>query len=115
GINDGGQLRLMPLPKEAQFSAVRSSLCRDIDGDGTTDIILGGNLYQSEVETPRADAGLGLVLRGLGQGKFQAMSSSTSGLTQRSDLREIRTIRTVAGLWVLMVANDDEVGVYRVR
>ncbi|WP_020567186.1 VCBS repeat-containing protein [Neolewinella persica] len=115
GINDGGRLKLMPLPKEAQFSAIRSAVCRDFDGDGTIDILSGGNLYQSEVETPRADAGIGLVLQGLGQGKFQAMPSSASGLAKRTDLREIRTVRTAEGLLVLMVVNDGEVGIYKIR
>ena len=42
-------------------------LIEDFNQDGNLDILVAGNLYTAEVETPRNDAGIGLVL--LGDGK----------------------------------------------
>ena len=49
---------IQALPNEAQFSAINSMLVRDVDQDGNLDLITSGNLFSSEVETPRNDAGL---------------------------------------------------------
>ena len=35
----------------------------DIDADGFLDLILAGNMFDSEVETPRSDASYGLLLK----------------------------------------------------
>jgi enediyne biosynthesis protein E4 len=45
---------------------------KDVDGDGNLDAILGGNLYNSEAETPRNDASYGLWIKGDGNGEFDA-------------------------------------------
>lgn len=52
------------LPEWAQISSVNKILAMDFNNDNHLDLILGGNLYQSEVETPRNDASLGLILIG---------------------------------------------------
>jgi hypothetical protein len=112
GINEDGKIRFLGLPAEAQFSPVRTSVCKDVNGDGLMDIILAGNLYQSEVETPRADAGLGLVLLGYGDGSFRPSSPSASGLLSRTDARQIVILDEER---IMVVSNDGEVGVYRIR
>ena len=67
--NKGGEFEIHRLPVEAQLSTVNDILIEDVDNDGNDDLILAGNLYASEVETPRADAGLGLWLKGNGKGQ----------------------------------------------
>jgi len=109
GINDGGSIRLQQLPAEAQFSPVRTSIVKDVNKDGRADIILAGNLYQSEVETPRADAGMGLVLLRTKDGRFEPQPASVSGLSVRSDARQILVLD---GDRILVVANDGKVRVY---
>ena len=42
--NEGDTLKLEPLPLEAQVSPVFAILAEDLDGDGTTDLWLGGRL-----------------------------------------------------------------------
>ena len=78
--NDGaGRFEFVPFPDEAQISSINSFLTLDINGDGLEDIILAGNLYSSEIETPRADASYGLVLLNNGEGNFDAIDSDESG------------------------------------
>ena len=43
---------------------LRSQLAIDLDGDGHLDLIVAGNTFESEANTPRADAGNGLFLKG---------------------------------------------------
>ena len=65
---------------EAQFSSVNDILVKDINQDEKYDIIIAGNLYNAEVETPRNDAGYSLVLQGTGDGHFEPIPARASGL-----------------------------------
>src|SRR5690606_29391541 len=70
-INDGkGTFSLKPLPLEAQLAPVYAIAAGDFDGDGLTDIVLGGNLYRVQPEVGRYDASRGLFLKGGGDGTF---------------------------------------------
>ena len=102
----GGQFRLQDLPIMAQIAPVQASLLTDVDGDGQRDIVLAGNLYGAEIETPRADAGMGLWLKGDGQGGFTPVAPQKSGLCLPYDVRALAPIRTPAGPAVLSAANQ---------
>jgi enediyne biosynthesis protein E4 len=88
-----GTFSISPLPNLAQISSVNSIISEDIDGDGNLDLVIAGNLYGSEVETPRNDAGIGLYLRGDGAGHFEPVPARESGLLIRGDVREMAMIR----------------------
>ncbi len=57
-----GSYDIHPLPLEAQAFPLLGCLSKDVNGDDVTDLLLLGNIYNTEVETPRLDAGSGLVL-----------------------------------------------------
>jgi FG-GAP-like repeat len=79
--NDGnGQFTLVPLPLEAQFSALFGMVAEDIDGDGNLDVVINGNDYGTEISVGRYDALNGLVLKGDGKGGFKPLSILQSGL-----------------------------------
>ena len=59
-----GKFKIYKLSNEAQFSSVNKIIVKDFNRDGNKDILLGGNLFSSEVETPRNDASIGLFLTG---------------------------------------------------
>jgi len=69
----------------------------DSDNDGLDDIILAGNLYNSEMETPRGDAGKGLFLKGDGKGGFQVIRGYDSGLFIPGDVKKLKAIRLGKG------------------
>jgi len=50
------------LPNEAQTFPLLSVHAVDLNQDGRDDLICAGSIYDMEVETPRLDAGTGLVL-----------------------------------------------------
>jgi hypothetical protein len=81
------QFKTHDLKGLAQFSSVNSILIEDFDRDGNLDVLLSGNLYQSEVETPRNDAGYGAFLKGNGKGRFTTLYPNESGLLVRGDVK----------------------------
>lgn len=103
---DGGHV-LQPLPNAAQLSSVNGIVLGDVDGDAITDIVLAGNLYQSEVETMRNDAGIGCVLKGDGKGAFTPLSVLQSGFFAPGDVKALRPIRLADGGTGIVVANNN--------
>ncbi len=87
-----GRFDIRALPREAQFSSINSILTQDMDADGHLDLVLSGNLYNSEVETPRNDAGFGLYLKGDGKGRFIPKSYQESGLLVRGNVKHAKWI-----------------------
>ena len=79
-FNRGGHFEAVPLPAEAQLSAVFSLNVADIDGDGNEDVFLSQNFFATQPGTPRLDAGRGLWLRGDGTGKLTPIPAQQSGI-----------------------------------
>lgn len=76
---NGKNITYRKLSNLAQLSSVNSIIVDDFDKDGKLDAIMGGNLYSSEVETPRNDGGEGLYLKGDGAGNFKEIPYKESG------------------------------------
>ena len=91
-LNRGDGFELQALPKFAQISAVFGIVYDDFDQDGFMDIVIAGNLYGSEVETPRGDAGHGLFLTGDGKGGFTPVRGYDSGLYIAGDVKKLKAI-----------------------
>lgn len=96
-LNNGNGFELKALPKFAQISAVFGIIYDDYDQDGLMDIVIAGNLYGSEVETPRNDAGQGLFLKGNGKGGFTVVRGYDSGLFIPGDVKKLKAIRLGTG------------------
>jgi len=76
----GGKFTLIPLPKEAQFSAINGMVVDDFDGDGNLDVLMNGNDYSTSVGIGQYDAFFGLLLKGDGAGGFKPLSMLESGV-----------------------------------
>jgi hypothetical protein len=106
--NDGGgRFSSTMLPDLAQISPIKAIIPHDVDGDGHLDLIVAGNLYDSEPNTPRADAGNGLWLRGNGKGHFIPVDPGASGLLAPLNVSGLALIDTSTGK-VLLVANTGD-------
>ncbi|RMG79417.1 MAG: hypothetical protein D6714_16465 [Bacteroidetes bacterium] len=102
----GGKYDLRPLPPYTQISPVNGIVIHDLDNDGNQDLLVAGNLFTSEVETGRADAGKGLFLRGDGKGGFTPVLPQKSGLRTESDAKHVALIRA-GGKNLFLVANNN--------
>jgi hypothetical protein len=76
--------------------------------------VLAGNLYATEVKTPRADAGVGLFLKGDGKGSFAPVPLPRSGLYAPLDVKDLALVQTTRGKRILVANNNDSLGVIRV-
>ena len=75
---------------------------------------MAGNNYQSEVETTRADAGIGSFLKGIGEGKFQYVSHLKSGFFADKDVRNMVLIQTDKQKTVVVANNNNTHDFFRV-
>jgi hypothetical protein len=79
--NEGnGTFTMIPLPVQAQISALNGMTVDDFDGDGNLDVVINGNDFGTEVATGRYDALNGLYLKGDGKGGFKPLSILKSGI-----------------------------------
>lgn len=79
-LNRGGKFEARPLPLEAQLAPVFGINVADFNGDGNEDVFVAQNFFASQKETPRSDAGRGLVMLGDGQGGLKPLTGSESGI-----------------------------------
>lgn len=114
-LNDGkGHFTRKPLPAEAQFSPVYAVSAGDYNGDGITDILLGGNLYNVKPELGRYDASYGAMLTGDGHGNFRFIPAKKSGLHLDGEIRDFKVIKTLKGEILVVARNNDAVQVFRI-
>ncbi len=107
-FNKGGeQFDIQSLPNEVQVSSVNGIIAEDFNADGYVDLILAGNLFSSEVETPRNDASYGHVLMGTKEGKYKAIPYAQSGFSLGKDSKNIATLKTQNGRLILVANNND--------
>jgi len=106
-INDNGSFTRKNLPLRAQIAPTNQILIKDFDLDGVKDIVLGGNLYASEVETPRADAGHGTFLKGLKATDFKTLDAEKTGLFIDGDVKDLATITIKGKPYIIAAKNSD--------
>lgn len=102
------------LPIEAQFSTTQSILVDDVDGDGKDDLLLLGNFFGYRTQAGESDASFGLLLRGKGDGTFEAVSPDESGLFADGDVRAAVIVETPKGRRLIVAKNDDVPQVIRI-
>jgi len=108
-----GQYKQHVLPNECQLSAINDILLKDFDNDGNLDILVAGNLYVSEVETPRSDAGIGLLLLGDGKFNFKPQSYAQSGLMLNTDVKKVISVKGKNEDYLIAASNDGPVLIHK--
>lgn len=111
----GGKFTSTPLPNLAQISPIKAIVPYDVDGDGRLDLITAGNLFEAEPNTPRADAGNGLFLKGDGRGHFAPVPSRQSGFLAPKNVAGLALINTATGKAILVANTGDSLQVFRIH
>jgi len=117
-INNGNMsFEAIKLPAPAQWSPILDMVVDDYDKDGNVDIVVAGNLYDTEPETPAYDAGRGLLLSGNGDGTFTTSNLiSYSGLNISRNVRAIEPIKLGSKQKGILIANhSDKMQLFLVR
>ena len=111
----GGTFTIQKLPPQAQFSSVNALLCTDVNGDGTVDIIAGGNNFGFQPQFARLDAGYGTVMLNRGNRNFSCLLSVASGVAVRGQIRDIVPLQVTNKNYLLFLQNDSRPVLYALR
>jgi hypothetical protein len=106
--NENGKYVLKALPIEAQVSPVFGIVAKDFDADGILDIWLGGNFHGLKPQAGRHDASRGVLLKGLGNQNFKAISNKESGIYITGEVRDALSF----GNKIFVARNNDGIKVY---
>ena len=106
--NDGaGNFKFVAFPVEAQFAPINDILVKDCNGDGSPELLLVQNSYQSDVETGRYDAGSGVVLsRGEGN-VWNVIPNIYAGFWAIQEARVIQPLNLGKGGDFVLIANNN--------
>ncbi|MEM9526931.1 MAG: FG-GAP-like repeat-containing protein, partial [Bacteroidota bacterium] len=113
--NGGGDFSVQPLPSEVQLSCICDINCKDLNGDGTLDLIMGGNFSGFLPQFSRLDASYGHVLLNDGKGAFSIVPNVESGFTVKGDLKDITTIDLGGTEYLVATVNDQMPKVFRIK
>lgn len=108
-LNSGkGTFEFRPLPSMAQVAPVFGMAVSDFDGDGNLDVFLAQNSFAPQLETGRMDGGTGALLKGLGDGSFEAVRADRSGIVAPGDAKGVALADINDDQWPdLLVANNN--------
>jgi len=114
-VNKGnGQFSIQKLPTMLQLSSVNAVQCFDINGDGYTDIIAGGNEFGFLPQFGRLDASFGHILLNNGKGQFEWLAPDQTGLELRGQIRDIEEIKSGKNTYLLFLQNDEFPVLYKI-
>ena len=105
--NKNGTFTSKPLPIPAQLSSMYGIAAEDFDKDGNTDILMGGNFYQSKPETGIYDASYGTMLKGDGKGNFTSLPAQQSGINLKGAVRDIIVLKIRKKKAILVAGNNE--------
>lgn len=111
----GGKFKIKELPVRAQFSNINNFVVKDFDKDGNLDVLLAGNLFVSEIETTRNDAGTGLLLLGDGKNNFKPLTNLESGFFANKDAKKLKILKTKDQNLILVGNNNDKLQVFELK
>ena len=81
-----------PFPRIAQIAPSFGVVASDVNGDGHLDLYLAQNFHSPQVETGRMSGGLSQLLLGKGDGTFEPVPLSSSGLEVAGDAASLTKV-----------------------
>ena len=111
-LNDGaGKFEFKALPRLAQIAPGFGIVVGELDGDGIPDLYLAQNFHGPQPETGRMSGGMGMMLRGLGDGEFEPLWPHESGLIVPDDATAACVADLDGDAWpdLLVAINDGPV------
>nr|WP_299175578.1 VCBS repeat-containing protein [uncultured Allomuricauda sp.] len=104
-----------PLPVNAQSYPLLDCAFIDLNNDGFEDVITAGNIYGTEVETPRLDAISGLILISNGKDGYQSVPYQQSGLMLEGNVKSMELIEGRNGQkYLINTTNNGPLTVHKI-
>jgi hypothetical protein len=116
-VNQGnGQFTIKRLPDRVQWSCVCGITCADVNQDGITDLVMGGNHYDYKPQFSRQDGSFGHVLIGDGKLNFEWKTYNETGFFVREQIRHLKPFTDKSGKTFLFAAiNSDKPKVFKLN
>jgi hypothetical protein len=109
-INEGKEnFKLTALPIMAQTAPVFTITADDFNKDGNIDIFTGGNFWDIKPDIGRLDANAASLYYGDGKGRFNFVSSITSGLDIKGQVRDALPITIKKNVVLVLARNNDSI------
>ncbi len=102
-----GNFKIVKLPNQAQIAPILDFQFLDIDNDGIEEIIIVGNLYNTEVETVRYDASYGNILK-FNNEMFENISVQKTGFSVQGDSKNASLITLNNGKKMLLITRNND-------
>ncbi len=115
-INDGnGKFTIKEMPLNVQLSCVSAILCTDVNADGKTDLVMGGNNFNFIPQFGRLDASFGHVLINKGAGNFNWLPAAQSGLELSGEIKDIHLLSISKAKHILVLQNNEVPVLYKLK
>ena len=106
-LNGDGKYQSMPFSNINQISSINTILVYDINQDGYNDILMAGNLYSSEVETPRNDASYGHILINQKDGTYNSLTAEQAAFFGEGEVKALKAIEVKGAGNSFLVARNN--------
>jgi enediyne biosynthesis protein E4 len=110
-----GNFAIEALPPMVQISSVNAISFNDVNGDGLSDLVLGGNNFCFPPQFGRLDASVGSILINKGKGKFEWIYPGESGINVDGMVRNICFIPGKSSDHLLFLINDQLPALYNIH
>ncbi|MEP2058723.1 MAG: VCBS repeat-containing protein [Maribacter litoralis] len=108
-LNKGNnKFEKITLPSESQLFPILAISVFDLNNDGFEDCVISGNIYETEVETPRLDAVSGLALISNGKDGYTPASMEKTGLYIKGNVKSTESIKFNDQTLLVAGINDDK-------
>lgn len=112
-LNNGdATFKKVPLPSMVQTMPILDTATIDYNNDGFEDLIIVGNIYNTEVETPRLDNPYGLILVSNKKDGYNVIGPKESGFYLKGNAKSVETISLNDKNYIIVGVNDGDVEVY---
>jgi hypothetical protein len=108
-LNEGnGTFKKMELPNMAQTMPILDGDTYDFNNDGFEDIVVVGNIYNTEVETPRLDNAYALVLLSNKKDGYSIIGPEKTGLYINGNAKSVKIIeQSNSGKVFMIIATNN--------
>jgi len=106
-----GDYRWEAFPADAQISPITGFAVEDVNGDGKPEVISAGNLYDTEVETSRYDAGKGCIMNWTADG-WSFHEPIETGFYAGGNIRAFQPIQVNGKNGVLAARGNGKLSLY---
>ena len=112
-FNEKGRFELERLPTEAQLAPIYAILPLDLDGNGSTEILAGGNQYRAKPQVGIYASSYGTYIEVGHDGRMKIRGNADSGFFVQGEIRDIKTIRIGGVKHILVARNDDTLKIFK--